>query len=83
KKYDLIFELDFSPGRCTMPDIDIAIPDHWREEVLADVSQKYGHYHFAQYARFCTLAAEMVLRDVARVFGWYQSEENRWSEAVP
>lgn len=66
-----------------MPDIDLDIPDNRREEVLAYVSQKYGHYHMAQIATFGTMAAKMVLRDVARVFGLSQSEANRWSAAVP
>ena len=37
----------------------------------------------AQIATFGTMAAKMVLRDVARVFGLSQSEANRWSAAVP
>ena len=68
-KYDLLFERFLNPERYTMPDIDLDIPDNRREEVLAYVSQKYGHYHMAQIATFGTMAAKMVLRDVARVFG--------------
>ncbi|MRB67731.1 hypothetical protein GH825_30715, partial [Bacillus thuringiensis] len=30
-----------------------------------------------------TMAAKMVLRDAARVFGLSQSEANRWSKAIP
>lgn len=82
-KYDLLFERFLNPERYTMPDIDLDIPDNRREEVLAYVSQKYGHYHMAQIATFGTMAAKMVLRDVARVFGLSQSEANRWSAAVP
>lgn len=66
-----------------MPDIDLDIPDNRREEVLQYVREKYGHYHMAQIATFGTMAAKMVLRDVARVFGLSQSESNRWSNAVP
>ena len=66
-----------------MPDIDLDIPDNRREEVLAYVSQKYGHYHMAQIATFGTMVAKMVLRDVARVFGLSQSEANRWSALSP
>lgn len=66
-----------------MPDIDLDIPDNKREEVLNYVREKYGQYHMAQIATFGTMAAKMVLRDVARVFGVSQSEANRWSKAIP
>jgi DNA polymerase-3 subunit alpha len=82
-KYDLLFERFLNPERYTMPDIDLDIPDNRREEVLAYVNQKYGHHHMAQIATFGTMAAKMVLRDVARVFGLSQSESNSWSKAVP
>lgn len=51
-----------------MPDIDLDIPDNRREEVLHYVQQKYGALRMAQIATFGTMAAKMVLRDVARVF---------------
>lgn len=82
-KYDLLFERFLNPERHSMPDIDLDIPDNRREEVLQYVREKYGHYHMAQIATFGTMAAKMVLRDVARVFGLSQSESNRWSNAVP
>ncbi|EOL43303.1 DNA polymerase III subunit alpha [Enterococcus caccae] len=82
-KYNLLFERFLNPERHSMPDIDLDIPDNRREEVLQYVRTKYGQYHMAQIATFGTMAAKMVLRDVARVFGLSQSESNRWSSAVP
>lgn len=82
-KYELLFERFLNPERHSMPDIDLDIPDNRREEVLLYVREKYGPYHVAQIATFGTMAAKMVLRDVARVFGLSQSESNRWSNAVP
>ncbi len=82
-QYDLLFERFLNPERYTMPDIDLDIPDNRREEVLNYVRAKYGQYHMAQIATFGTMAAKMVLRDVARVFGLSQSEANRWSKAIP
>jgi DNA polymerase-3 subunit alpha len=81
--YDLLFERFLNPERYTMPDIDLDIPDNRREEVLNYVKEKYGQYHMAQIATFGTMAAKMVLRDVARVFGLSQSEANQWAKAVP
>lgn len=82
-EYDLLFERFLNPERFTMPDIDLDIPDNRREEVLIYVREKYGQYHMAQIATFGTMAAKMVLRDVARAFGLSQSEANRWSKAIP
>src|SRR5699024_1077407 len=73
-QYDLLFERFLNPERYTMPDIDLDIPDNRREEVLHYVQQKYGPLRMAQIATFGTMAAKMVLRDVARVFGLSQSE---------
>ncbi|WP_368251417.1 DNA polymerase III subunit alpha [Enterococcus sp. 2201sp1_2201st1_B8_2201SCRN_220225] len=82
-EYELLFERFLNPERYTMPDIDLDIPDNRREEVLHYVQQKYGKLRMAQIATFGTMAAKMVLRDVARVFGLSQSEANRWSKAIP
>lgn len=82
-EYDLLFERFLNPERYTMPDIDLDIPDNRRDEVLHYVKEKYGTFQVAQIATFGTMAAKMVLRDVARVFGLSQSEANRWSKAIP
>lgn len=82
-QYELLFERFLNPERYTMPDIDLDIPDNRREEVLLYLKEKYGQEYMAQIATFGTMAAKMVLRDVARVFGLSQSEANRWSKAIP
>ncbi|WCG05154.1 DNA polymerase III subunit alpha [Vagococcus lutrae] len=82
-QYGLLFERFLNPERHTMPDIDLDIPDNRRDEVLAYVYQRYGANHVAQIATFGTMAAKMVLRDVARVFGLSQNEANQWANAVP
>lgn len=82
-RYDLLFERFLNPERYSMPDIDLDIPDNRRQEVLHYVQKKYGRLKMAQIATFGTMAAKMVLKDTARVFGLSQSEANRWSKAVP
>lgn len=82
-KYNLLFERFLNPERYTMPDIDLDIPDNRRNEVLLYVREKYGAYHMAQIATFGTMAAKMVLRDVARTFALSQNEANLWAKAVP
>lgn len=81
--YDLLFERFLNPERHSMPDIDLDIPDNRREDVLQYVQKKYGLTHMAQIATFGTMAAKMVLRDVARVFGLTQVQANQWANAVP
>lgn len=80
---DLLFERFLNPERYTMPDIDLDIPDNRRDVILHYVKEKYGADYVAQIATFGTMAAKMVLRDVARTFGLSQSEMNRWSKAIP
>lgn len=79
----LLFERFLNPERYTMPDIDLDIPDNRRESILHYVKEKYGANFVAQIATFGTMAAKMVLRDVARTFGLSQSEMNRWSKTIP
>ncbi|WP_407920124.1 DNA polymerase III subunit alpha [Enterococcus timonensis] len=82
-QYDLLFERFLNPERKNMPDIDIDLPDNKREFVLQYVADKYGRDQVAQIATFGTMAAKMVLKDVARVFGLSTSEANQWSKAIP
>nr|WP_278972568.1 DNA polymerase III subunit alpha [Melissococcus plutonius] len=82
-KYHLLFERFLNPERYSMPDIDIDLPDNQREEVLQYINKKYGRHHMVQIATFGTMAAKMVLKDVARVFGFSPKEAAYWTAAVP
>ncbi len=82
-EYDLLFERFLNPERFTMPDIDLDIPDNRREEYLNYVREKYGQYHMAQIATFGTMAAKMVLRDAARVFGLSKVKQTAGQKQYP
>ncbi|NLS78786.1 MAG: DNA polymerase III subunit alpha [Chloroflexi bacterium] len=82
-KHDLLFERFLNPGRVTMPDIDLDIPDDRREEMIQYTVQKYGQDRVAQIITFGTMAARGVIRDVGRALGVPLPEVDRVAKLVP
>ena len=82
-KYGLIFERFLNPERISMPDFDVDFSDAQRQEVIDYVSNKYGHDHVSQIITFGTMAAKMVIRDVARVLEFPYSEADRLAKMIP
>ncbi|MCL6430108.1 MAG: DNA polymerase III subunit alpha [Anaerolineae bacterium] len=79
----LIFERFLNPGRVTMPDIDIDLPDDRRDEVIAYAVEKYGQDRVAQIITFGTMAPRAAIRDVGRALGVPLSEVDRIAKLVP
>ncbi len=82
-KYGLIFERFLNPERISMPDFDIDFDFEKREQVIDYVSNKYGADHVSQIITFGTMAAKMVIRDVARVLDFPFSEANSLTKMIP
>lgn len=82
-EYDLLFERFLNPDRVSMPDFDIDFCMDRREEVIQYVAEKYGHKSVSQIITFGTMAAKMVVRDVARALGYPYSLGNRISQMIP
>ncbi len=82
-KYDLLFERFLNPERISMPDFDVDFSDTRRQEVIDYVSDKYGHDHVSQIITFGTMAAKMVIRDVARVLDVPYSEADSLAKMIP
>ena len=82
-KYGLIFERFLNPERISMPDFDIDFDFEKRQEVIDYVSRKYGHDHVSQIITFGTMAAKMVIRDVARVLDYPYADSNNLAKMVP
>ena len=82
-KYDLLFERFLNPERISMPDFDVDFSDTHRQEVIDYVSEKYGHDHVSQIITFGTMAAKMVIRDVARVLDVPYSEADSLAKMIP
>ena len=82
-KYGLIFERFLNPERISMPDFDIDFDFEKRQEVIDYVAKKYGHDHVSQIITFGTMAAKMVIRDVARVLDFPYSEADKLAKMIP
>ncbi len=82
-KYGLLFERFLNPERISMPDFDIDFDFEKRQEVIDYVSNKYGHDHVTQIITFGTMAAKMVIRDVARVLDMPYAEGDRIAKMIP
>jgi len=81
--HKLVFERFLNIERKEMPDIDLDFEDERRDEVIAYVSQKYGHDRVAQIITFGTLGARAALRDVGRALGMSYSDVDRVARLIP
>ena len=66
-----------------MPDFDVDFCYERRQEVIDYVARKYGHDHVSQIITFGTMAAKMVIRDVARVLDYPYSEADKLAKMIP
>ena len=66
-----------------MPDFDVDFSDERRQEVIDYVARKYGHDHVSQIITFGTMAAKMVIRDVARVLDYPYAEADALAKMIP
>ena len=82
-KYRLLFERFLNPERISMPDFDVDFSDERRQEVIDYVARKYGHDHVSQIITFGTMAAKMVIRDVARVLDYPYAEADALAKMIP
>lgn len=82
-EYDLLFERFLNPERVSMPDFDIDFCMDGRERVIQYVADKYGHKAVSQIITFGTMAAKMVVRDVARALGMPYAVGNKISKLIP
>ena len=82
-KYGLLFERFLNPERVSMPDFDVDFCYEHRQDVIDYVSRKYGHDHVSQIITFGTMAAKMVIRDVARVLDVPYAEADMLAKMIP
>lgn len=64
--YALLFERFLNPERVSMPDFDIDFCMDKRDRVIQYVADTYGHHAVSQIITYGTMAAKMVVKDVAR-----------------
>ena len=82
-EYDLLFERLLNPERVSMPDFDIDFCMEGRERVIHHVAERYGQDAVSQIVTFGTMAARLVVRDVARVQGKPFGLADRLSKMIP
>lgn len=82
-RYGLIFERLLNPERVSMPDLDIDFCMDGREQVIAHVTERYGHDAVSQIVTFGTMAARLVVRDVARAQDKPFGLADRLSKMIP
>ena len=82
-KYGLLFERFLNPERISMPDFDVDFCYEHRQDVIDYVADKYGHDHVSQIITFGTMAAKMVIRDVARVLDYPYAEADKLAKMIP
>jgi DNA polymerase-3 subunit alpha len=82
-EYDLLFERFLNPERVSMPDFDVDFCMDGRERVIQYVADTYGRQAVSQIVTFGTMAAKMVVRDVARVQGKPFGLADKLSKLIP
>ncbi len=81
--HGLIFERFLTPGRVTMPDIDMDFPDDRRDELIQYTIEKYGQDKVAQIITFGTMGARAAIRDVGRALDLPPGEVDRIAKLIP
>ncbi|AYG47637.1 DNA polymerase III subunit alpha (plasmid) [Pseudomonas sp. Leaf58] len=81
--YDLLFERFLNPERVSMPDFDVDFCMDKRDQVIKYVSNAYGHDSVSQIVTFGSMAAKMVVRDVARALGYPYRVGNTLANLIP
>ena len=82
-KYSLLFERFLNPERISMPDFDVDFCYEKRDKVIEYVCEKYGYDHVSQIITFGTMAAKMVIRDVARVLDVPYADADKLAKMIP
>ncbi|MBI4065433.1 DNA polymerase III subunit alpha [Candidatus Gottesmanbacteria bacterium] len=81
--FNLPFERFLNPFRPTPPDIDLDFADDRRDEVIAYVTERFGHEKVAQIITFGTMEARGAVRDGGRALGMPYSGPDRISKMIP
>ena len=68
-EHDLLFERFLNPERGGLPDIDLDLCSHRRDEVLGYVRERYGAEKVALVATMATLRPKSAVRETAKAYG--------------
>ena len=82
-RYDLLFERFMNTRREELPDIDVDVESHRREEVLDHILETYGVSQTAVCCMVDTFRARMAIRDVGKALGLPADEIDVVAKAFP
>ncbi len=82
-RYDLLFERFMNSRRDELPDIDVDVESHRREEVLRRIQGNYGAEQVALCCMVDTFRARMAIRDVGKALGLPPEEIDFVAKAFP
>src|ERR1041384_4045117 len=82
-QYDLLFERFLTPGRVSLPDIDVAFCVRGRGDVINHVANLYGRDSVCQIITFGTLASKAAIKDVGRALEVPYAEVERIAKLIP
>ncbi len=82
-RYDLLFERFMNERREELPDIDVDVESHRREEVLAHILDSYGRDQTAMCCMVDTFRARMAIREVGKALGMPAGEIDLVAKAFP
>jgi DNA-directed DNA polymerase III PolC len=82
-RYDLLFERFMNERREEIPDIDIDVESHRREEVLDHILRTYGADQTAMCCMVDTFRARGAIREVGKALGLPQEEIDLVAKAFP
>jgi error-prone DNA polymerase len=82
-RYDLLFERFMNSRRDELPDIDIDVESHRREEVLQHILETYGADQTAVCCMTDTFRARLAIREVGKALGLPAEEIDLVAKAFP
>ncbi len=82
-RYDLLFERFMNSRRDELPDIDVDVESHRREEVLDYIGNAYGKNQTAVCCMVDTFRARMAIREVGKALGMPADEIDVVAKAFP
>ncbi len=82
-RYDLLFERFMNERREELPDIDVDVESHRREEVLDHILKTYGAEQTAMCCMVDTFRARGAIRDVGKALGMPAEEIDVVAKAFP
>jgi error-prone DNA polymerase len=82
-RYDLLFERFMNLKREEVPDIDVDVESHRREEILSYILATYGKEQTAMCCMVDTFRARMAIREVGKALGLPAEEIDLVAKAFP